>query len=79
LGNEASAYQRNGQVSVGIGIIPQSTANPLEMANGVVREVERLQRFLPAGAELVVDLCLELHPVRRVAKSFKYLHIKDRV
>lgn len=53
--NEASAYQRNGQVSIGIGIIPQSTANPLEMANGVVREVERLQRFLPAGAELVVD------------------------
>lgn len=53
--NELSAYQRNGQVSIGIGIIPQSTANPLEMAEGVTREVARLQRFLPAGAELVVD------------------------
>ena len=53
--NELSAYQRNGKVSIGIGIIPQSTANPLEMADSVIREVERLQRFLPAGAELVVD------------------------
>ncbi|MFB0954635.1 MAG: efflux RND transporter permease subunit, partial [Aeromonadaceae bacterium] len=53
--NELSAYQLNGQVSIGIGIIPQSTANPLEMADGVTREVARLQRFLPAGAELVVD------------------------
>lgn len=53
--NELSAYQRNGQLSIGIGIIPQSTANPLEMAAGVEREVARLQRFLPPGAELVVD------------------------
>lgn len=53
--NELSAYQRNGEVSIGIGIIPQSTANPLAMSAGVEKEVARLQRFLPAGAELVVD------------------------
>ena len=30
--NEQSAYKHNGVTSVGIGITPQSTANPLEMA-----------------------------------------------
>ena len=53
--NEQSAYQRNGVVSIGLGIIPQVTANPLEMANGVQAEVARLQQFLPPGAQLEVD------------------------
>ena len=53
--NESSAYQRNGEVSIGIGIVAQSTANPLEMALGVRNEVARLQQFLPEGAELIVD------------------------
>lgn len=53
--NELSAYQRNGAVSLGLGIIPQSTANPLDLAAGVEAEVARLQRFLPDGASLVID------------------------
>ena len=53
--NEESAYQRNGVVSIGLGIIPQVTANPLEMAQNVQAEVARLQQFLPPGAQLEVD------------------------
>lgn len=53
--NESSAYQRDGEVSIGIGIVAQATANPLEMAEGVKGEVERLQQFLPQGAVLIVD------------------------
>jgi hypothetical protein len=53
--NESSAYQRDGEVSIGIGIVAQATANPLEMAEGVKGEVARLQQFLPQGAVLIVD------------------------
>ncbi|MGL5947652.1 MAG: efflux RND transporter permease subunit [Aeromonas sp.] len=53
--NEESSYQRNGQASLGIGIIAQSTANPLAVAQGVKAQVAKMQRFLPAGAVLEVD------------------------
>ena len=53
--NEESAYQRNGEVSVGLAIIPQVSANPLTMAAAVTLEVARLNRFLPPGATLEVD------------------------
>ncbi|HGY5238362.1 MULTISPECIES: efflux RND transporter permease subunit [Aeromonas] len=53
--NEDSAYQRNGRESLGIGIVAQSTANPLAVAQGIELKVAEMQRFLPEGAKLEVD------------------------
>ena len=53
--NEDSAYQRNGRESLGIGVIPQSTANPLAVAEGISLKMAQMQRFLPEGATLEVD------------------------
>ena len=53
--NEDSAYQRNGRESLGIGIVAQSTANPLAVAQGIERKMTEMQRFLPEGAQLEVD------------------------
>ncbi len=54
--NEDSAYQRNGRESLGIGIVAQSTANPLAVAQGgVEQKMAEMQRFLPEGATLEVD------------------------
>ncbi|MEB6605324.1 efflux RND transporter permease subunit [Aeromonas sanarellii] len=53
--NEDSAYQRNGRESLGIGIVAQSTANPLAVAQGIEQKLVEMQRFLPEGAKLEVD------------------------
>jgi HAE1 family hydrophobic/amphiphilic exporter-1 len=53
--NEDSAYQRNGRESLGIGIVAQSTANPLAVAQGIEKKLVEMQRFLPEGASLEVD------------------------
>lgn len=53
--NEDSAYQRNGRESLGIGIVAQSTANPLAVAQGIEQKITEMQRFLPEGAKLEVD------------------------
>lgn len=53
--NEESIYHRNGLSSIGIGIIPQSNANPLEVAAKVRAKVEELSKFIPRGASLEVD------------------------
>ncbi len=53
--NEDSAYQRNGRESLGIGLVAQSTANPLAVAQGIEKKLVEMQRFLPEGASLEVD------------------------
>lgn len=42
----------NGVNQVGLGIIPQSTANTLEIAEGVKKEVIEIQKLLPEGTRL---------------------------
>ncbi len=44
----------NGNPAVGLGIVKQSTANTLSVANAVKAELKRLQGVLPAGMELQV-------------------------
>lgn len=53
--NEESVYHRNGMSSIGIGIVPMSTANPLDVAASVRKKVQELKRFVPEGSELEVD------------------------
>lgn len=53
--NENSAFKSNGVVNLSLGIIPQSDANPLEVAVEVREEVQKIQAFLPEGAKLEMD------------------------
>jgi multidrug efflux pump len=47
-------YRINGKPSVGLGILRQSTANTLSVADGVKQEVERIRQTLPDGLEVVI-------------------------
>jgi len=53
--NESSSFKSDGVVNISLGIIPQSDANPLEVAQAVRKEVQKIQQFLPEGARLTVD------------------------
>ncbi len=47
-------YRINGKPAVGLGILRQSTANTLSVADGVKAEVERIRGTVPDGVEVVV-------------------------
>ncbi|SDJ44548.1 hydrophobe/amphiphile efflux-1 (HAE1) family protein [Ferrimonas sediminum] len=53
--NESSSYKSNGIANVSLGVVPQSDANPLKVAQDVRLEVERMQAFLPDETQLQVD------------------------
>jgi hydrophobe/amphiphile efflux-1 (HAE1) family protein len=53
--NESSSFKSDGVVNISLGIIPQSDANPLEVADAMRKEVDKMQKFLPDGAHLTVD------------------------
>ncbi|MEO8133938.1 MAG: efflux RND transporter permease subunit, partial [Betaproteobacteria bacterium] len=44
----------NGKPAINIGVIKQSTANPLDLSKAVRAEVEKLNPSLPAGMKLIV-------------------------
>jgi multidrug efflux pump len=54
--NERTLMRTNGAPGVGIGIEANSKANVLDVVQGVRAEVDRLQKSLPAGATLVVNV-----------------------
>ena len=47
-------YRINGKPAVGLGILRQSTANTLSVADGVKAEVERIRGTIPDGVEVVI-------------------------
>lgn len=53
--NENSTYKSDGVANLSLGIIAQSDANPLNVANKVISEVDNIQKFLPAGTELKIN------------------------
>jgi multidrug efflux pump len=52
--DERSVLRVNGNPAVGLGIVKQSTANTLSVANAAKQELERLQGTLPPGMTLQV-------------------------
>lgn len=52
--DERTIARFNGKPSVAIGIVKQSTANPLVLSHGICAEVETLTEFLPEGMEVYV-------------------------
>jgi multidrug efflux pump len=54
--NDRTMMRTNGRAGVGIGIEANSKANVLDVVYGVRAEVDRLQKSLPKGASLVVNV-----------------------
>jgi multidrug efflux pump len=52
--DERSFVRLNGRDSVGVGVVKQSTANPLELAAGVTDLLVKLRRDLPPGVQIEV-------------------------
>ncbi|PMH40347.1 multidrug transporter AcrB [Vibrio sp. 10N.286.49.B3] len=73
--NENSTFKSNGVVNVSMGIIPQTDANPLEIAELVHKEVDNAQKFLPEGTSLVVDYDSTIFIDRSISEVFSTLFI----
>ncbi len=52
--DERSAVRLNGRDAVGVGVIKQAVANPLELSAGVVKLLDKLRRDLPPGVQIEV-------------------------
>ncbi|MFT6926994.1 MAG: hydrophobe/amphiphile efflux-1 (HAE1) family protein [Psychromonas sp.] len=73
--NESSSFKNNGIVNLSLGIIAQSDANPLAVAQAVYREVDNIQAFLPTGASLAVDYDATVFVDRSISEVYNTLFI----
>ncbi|UJF19870.1 multidrug efflux RND transporter permease subunit [Vibrio sp. SS-MA-C1-2] len=71
--NENSTFKSNGVNNLSLAVIAQSDANPLTVAAGVRKEVERMQSFLPKGTTLVVDYDATVFIDRSIDEVYKTL------
>lgn len=73
--NENSTFKSDGVVNVSMGIVPQSDANPLEVADLVHKEVENIQKFLPQGTRLAIDYDSTVFIERSISEVYSTLFI----
>ncbi|MFA0570697.1 MAG: vibriobactin export RND transporter permease subunit VexH [Vibrio gallaecicus] len=73
--NENSTFKSDGVVNVSMGIVPQSDANPLEVADLVHKAVEDIQKFLPDGTRLAVDYDSTVFIDRSISEVYSTLFI----
>jgi multidrug efflux pump len=52
--DERSFVRLNGRDAVGLGVVKQSTANPLDLSAGVIQLLDKLRRDLPPGVQIAV-------------------------
>lgn len=73
--NESSTFKSDGVVNVSMGVVPQSDANPLEVAELVHLEVEKIQKFLPQGTRLAIDYDSTVFIDRSISEVYNTLFI----
>ncbi|MCG9730565.1 multidrug efflux RND transporter permease subunit [Shewanella sp. Isolate13] len=73
--NENSTFKSDGVVNISLGIVPQSDANPLEVAQDVHKEVDLIQKFLPEGTKLIVDYDSTVFIDRSIDEVFSTLAV----
>ncbi|MPW37277.1 multidrug efflux RND transporter permease subunit [Vibrio sp. B1Z05] len=73
--NEDSTFRSDGVVNVSLGIIPQSDANPLNVATAVHKQVDDIQKFLPKGTRLAVDYDSTVFIDRSISEVYNTLFI----
>ncbi|WGY46315.1 vibriobactin export RND transporter permease subunit VexH [Vibrio sp. ABG19] len=73
--NENSTFKSDGVVNVSMGIVPQSDANPLDVADRVHAAVANIQQFLPEGTRLAIDYDSTVFIDRSIEEVFSTLFI----
>ncbi|MGR5250392.1 vibriobactin export RND transporter permease subunit VexH [Vibrio aestuarianus] len=73
--NENSTFKSDGVVNVSMGIVAQSDANPLEVAQRVHKEVDDIQQFLPKGTRLAIDYDSTVFIDRSISEVYSTLFI----
>ena len=73
--NENSSFKSDGINNLSLGIVPQSDANPLDVASAVRLEVERMQDFLPEGTSLTVDYDSTVFIERSISEVYSTLFV----
>ena len=73
--NENSTYKSDGVVNLSLGIIAQSDANPLQVAQKVIAEVDKIQKFLPTGTQLVVNYDNTVFIQRSISEVYSTLFV----
>ncbi|MEZ9705850.1 multidrug efflux RND transporter permease subunit [Vibrio breoganii] len=73
--NEDSTFRSDGVVNVSLGIVPQSDANPLDVATAVHKQVDDIQKFLPEGTRLAVDYDSTVFIDRSISEVYNTLFI----
>ena len=73
--NENSSFKSNGVVNLSLGIVPQSDANPLQVAAAVRKEVDNIQQFLPENTHLTVDYDSTIFIERSIEEVYSTLFL----
>ncbi len=73
--NESSTFKSDGVVNVSMGIVPQSDANPLQVADAVHKQVDSIQQFLPDGTRLAIDFDSTVFIDRSISEVYNTLFI----
>jgi len=69
--DERSVIRRNGQPGLGMGVVKQSTANTLSVAQAVKKEMARIQPDLPEGMQLQVAFDSSLFIERSIDSVYR--------
>src|SRR5512134_1052188 len=69
--DERSVIRRNGQPGMGMGVVKQSTANTLSVAQAVKQEMARMQPTLPEGMRLEVAFDSSLFIERSIDSVYR--------
>ena len=69
--DERSVIRRNGQPGLGMGVVKQSTANTLSVAQAVKAEMARIQPGLPEGMQLQVAFDSSLFIERSIQSVYR--------
>src|SRR5512134_1942050 len=69
--DERSVVRRNGQPGVGLGVVKQSTANTLSVAQAAKEEMARIQPTLPEGMQLQVSFDSSLFIERSIDSVYR--------
>ena len=73
--NERTVARNNGRPCIFLGIVKQSKANTVEVANGIKAEVERLKSTLPAGIEMVYNYDESIFVAKAISEVWETLAI----
>ncbi|TVP12223.1 multidrug efflux RND transporter permease subunit [Shewanella sp. KCT] len=73
--NENSTFKSDGVPNLSLGIVAQSDANPLQVAQRVREEVDKLQKFLPEGTQLSVDYDSTVFIDQSIGEVYNTLYI----